>query len=43
MSVQDQRKVAVNATVYAIRMMTDGRVIDRLTLTRRKEYLVAWA
>ena len=43
MSVQDQRKVAVKATVCAIRMMADGRVIDRLTLTRMKEYLVAWA
>lgn len=37
MSVQDQRKVAVKATVDAI------RIIDRLTITRMKEYLVALA
>ena len=43
MSVQDQRKVAVKTTVDTIRMIADGRVIDRLTLTRMKEYLVALA
>ena len=43
MSVQDQRRVAVKVTVHAIRMIGNGRVIDRLTLTRMKEYLVAWA
>ena len=43
MSVQDQRKVAVKATVDAIRMIADGRVIDRVTITRMKEYLVALA
>ena len=43
MSVQHQRKVVVKATVDAIRMIADGWVIDRLTLTSMKEYLVAWA
>jgi predicted metal-dependent enzyme (double-stranded beta helix superfamily) len=43
MSVQDQRKAAVKVAVDAIRAIADAGAIDRATLDRMKEHLIALA